>query len=65
MLEKDLIGSYSSDVSIHQECADLIFSGAVNVRDLITHRFPLEEIGAAIDVASTLRDNSLKVMVML
>jgi L-iditol 2-dehydrogenase len=65
MLEKDLIGSYSSDTHLQQPSADLIFSRAINVRDLITHRFPLEEIDTAIDLASSLREKSLKIMVNL
>lgn len=63
--EKDLIGSYSADIDLQQPAADLIFSRALNVADLITHRFPLKEINRAIEVASSLRENSLKVMVNL
>ncbi len=71
MLEKDLVGSYSSDIGLQRRSAELIFSRAINVSDLVTHRFPLEHIRAAIDVASMkpaasgLRENSLKVMVNL
>jgi L-iditol 2-dehydrogenase len=65
MLEKDLVGSYSSDTHLQKQSAELVFSRAVNVRDLITHRYPLEEIGSAIDIAASLRENSLKVMVNL
>jgi len=65
MMEKDLIGSYSSDTGLQKQCAGLIFSRKINVRDLVTHCYPLEEIGRAIEVASSLRENSLKVMVNL
>ena len=65
MLEKDLIGSYSADVTIQDETANLIFNRVVNVRDLVTHRFPLEEIGAAIHMAVNPQQGSLKVMVKL
>ena len=63
MQEKQLIGSYSSDIDLQDQCAELIFSRKVNVRDLITHRLPLVEIGAAIDYASHPRNGSLKIMV--
>lgn len=63
MLEKALIGSYSSDITLQDEASELIFSRQVDVRPLITHRFPLEEIGAAIEIASHPRDGSLKIMV--
>jgi L-iditol 2-dehydrogenase len=63
MLEKDLIGSYSSDIELQGQAADLIFSRKVDVRGLITDRFPLERIGEAFALASSPRDGSLKVMV--
>lgn len=63
MLEKDLIGSYSSDTSLQDEAADLVFGHALNVRDLITHRFPLREIDCAIQMAQSPREGSLKIMV--
>jgi len=68
MLEKDLIGSYSSDAYLQRESAEMIFTRAINVRDLVTHRYPLESINTAIDVASMkpgTQENSLKVMVNL
>lgn len=63
MQEKALLGSYSSDITLQDEAADLIFSRRVDVRRLITHRFPLDEIGQAIEFASHPRDHSLKIMV--
>ena len=64
MQEKTLLGSYSSDITLQAEAAELIFSRRVDVRPLITHRFPLDAIADAIDLASHPRDNSLKVLVM-
>lgn len=61
--EKTLLGSYSSDITLQDEAADLIFSRRINVRDLISHTFPLEEIATAIEYASHPRENSLKIMV--
>ena len=63
MQEKALIGSYSSDITLQDEAAELIFSRRVDVRPLITHRFPLAEIETAIDFASHPRENSLKILV--
>ena len=63
MQEKALIGSYSSDITLQEQAAELIFSRQVDVRALISHRFPLSEIGQAIDFATTPRENSLKIMV--
>lgn len=61
--EKDLIGSYSSDVTLNDEAARLVFERAINVRDLVTHRFPLDEIARALDIAAAPRSGSLKVMI--
>lgn len=63
MQEKTLLGSYSSDITLQEEAAELIFSRRVDVRPLITHRFSLNSIAAALDLASHPRDNSLKVLV--
>ncbi|HZT41722.1 MAG TPA: alcohol dehydrogenase catalytic domain-containing protein [Chthonomonadaceae bacterium] len=64
MEEKSLIGSYSSDITLQDEAADLLFRRRVDARPLITHRFDLESIHAAIDLATHPRENSLKVLVL-
>ena len=64
MQEKALIGSYSSDIRLQDRAAQLIFSRRVDVRALISHRFPLAQIAQAFDLATAPRDNSLKIMVI-
>jgi len=61
--EKDLIGSYSSDFTLQVEVARLVFSRRLDVRPLITHRFPLEETLAAVQLASNPNPDSLKIVV--
>jgi L-iditol 2-dehydrogenase len=61
--EKDLFGSYSSDFTLQAEVARLVFSRRLDVRPLISHRFPLAETAAAIQLASDPAENSLKIMV--
>jgi L-iditol 2-dehydrogenase len=61
--EKDLIGSYSSDFTLQREVARLVFSRRLDVRPLITHRFPLAETSAAIALAARPMPDSLKIMV--
>ena len=61
--EKDLLGSYSSDFTLQDEVARLVFSRQLDVRLLITHRFPLEQTSDAIRLASKPTEDSLKVMV--
>jgi L-iditol 2-dehydrogenase len=46
--EKDLFGSYSSDFTLQDEVARLVFSRQLDVRGLISHQFPLEKTAAAV-----------------
>jgi L-iditol 2-dehydrogenase len=61
--EKDLIGSYSADFTIQSEVARLIFSRQFDMRQLITHRFPLEKTADAVALASHPTEDSLKIVV--
>jgi L-iditol 2-dehydrogenase len=61
--EKDLIGSYSSDFTLQDEVARLVFSRRLDVRPLITRRFPLEETAAAVALAASPMPDSLKILV--
>ena len=61
--EKDLIGSYSADFRLQEEVARLVFSRKLDVRQLITHQFPLAQTAAAIELASHPTAQSLKVVV--
>ncbi len=61
--EKDLLGSYSSDFTLQDEVAQLVFSRRLDVRDLISHFFPLEQTAAAIQLASRPTAASLKIVV--
>jgi len=63
--EKTLLGSYSSSFPILDEVTGLVFDGYRNGFDLtrlISHRFPLEEAVAAIEVASNPQPGSMKIM---
>jgi L-iditol 2-dehydrogenase len=66
MEEKTLLGSYSASFGILDEVTDLVFGGYRNGFDwtrLISHRFPLEEAVAAIELASNPRADSMKIMI--
>jgi len=62
--EKDLIGSYSSDFTLQAEVARLVFSRRLDVRQLITHYFPLAETAKAVALAAQPKPDSLKIMVL-
>lgn len=61
--EKDLIGSYSSDILLQDEVARLVFSRRLDVRSLVTHQFPLADTPRAIAQAATPMPGTLKVVV--
>jgi L-iditol 2-dehydrogenase len=61
--EKDLVGSYSSDFRLQAEVARLVFTRKLDARRLITHRFPLDQTAAAIELASHPTAESLKIVV--
>ncbi len=63
MGERVLLGSYSADVDLQRESADLVFSGTIPVEDLVTHRIPLEEIMAGFHLALHPTTESLKIVV--
>ncbi|MGH9559412.1 MAG: zinc-binding dehydrogenase, partial [Bryobacteraceae bacterium] len=61
--ERTLFGSYSASVDLQKESADLVFSGALPVQKLISHRFPLNEIHIGIERALHPDEASLKIVV--
>ena len=61
--EKDLIGSYSSDFTLQDEVARLVFSRRLDVRSLITHYFLLAETANAVALAAQPTPDSLKILV--
>jgi len=61
--EKDLIGSYSSDITLQEEVARVVFSRRLDVRRLVTHRFALAATPAAIRLAANPTPQALKVVV--
>ena len=61
--EVDLLGSYSADFTLQKHVARLVFNRQLDVRPLITHRFPLAETAAAVELAANPTPESLKVLV--
>ncbi len=64
--EKTLMGSYSASVAIQDDVTEMVFSGyrdGFDLTNLISHRFPLEDAVAAIDLASHPQADSLKIVI--
>ena len=66
MDEKALLGSYSASVEVQDEGAELVFSGyrrGFDLTRLISHRFSLEQVVEAIEVASNPASDSMKIFI--
>jgi L-iditol 2-dehydrogenase len=63
MEERLLCGSYSASVDLQAESAELVFSGALPVAELVSHRFPLSEIHVGIERALHPDEGSLKIVI--
>jgi L-iditol 2-dehydrogenase len=61
--EKEILGSYSASVKDQPESAALVFNRRLPVKELISHRFPLSEIAAALELAAHPKDDTLKVVI--
>jgi L-iditol 2-dehydrogenase len=61
--EKEILGSYSASVDEQDESAALVFERRFPVREMISHRFPLEWIAAALELAARPAGDTLKVVI--
>lgn len=61
--EKDVIGSYSADVTLQDEVARLVFGRVLDVRPLVTHVLPLEKTAEAVAMAARSSPDALKIVV--
>jgi L-iditol 2-dehydrogenase len=63
MGERTVFGSYSACVDLQKASADLVFSGALPVEDLVSHRLPLDRIASGFELALHPDGQSLKIIV--
>ena len=61
--EKTLLGSYSASVDLQHESAQFVFSRAMDLEKLITHRFPLEKSVEALEFAAHPQRDSMKAVI--
>jgi L-iditol 2-dehydrogenase len=61
--EKEILGSYSASVDDQEESARLVFERRLPLREMISHRFPLERIADALELAARPKHDTLKVMI--
>lgn len=66
MDEKTLMGSYSASVAIQDEVTRLVLDGyrtGLDLTQLISHRFSIEDAVAAIELASNPQPDSMKIVI--
>jgi L-iditol 2-dehydrogenase len=61
--EKEILGSYSAAIDRASDAARLIFTCQLPVKELISHRFSLEDMGRALQLAARPEGDSLKVVI--
>ncbi|HTT33416.1 MAG TPA: alcohol dehydrogenase catalytic domain-containing protein [Methylomirabilota bacterium] len=61
--EKEILGSYSAAVDIQEAAAALVLQKKLPVMEIVTHRFPLDRIQEALELAAKPTEQSLKVLI--
>ena len=61
--EKSLLGSYSASVDLQEESAQFVLSREMDLERLISHRFPLSESVAALQLAAQPKPDSMKIVI--
>lgn len=61
--EREILGSYSASVDDQAESAALVFSRRLPVSETVSHRFPLERISEALDLAAHPKGDTLKILI--
>jgi len=60
--EIDLMGSYSSSYRVQALAADIVFNGRIDVDALISDRYPLEDLSAAVEQAIAPTPETYKIL---
>jgi L-iditol 2-dehydrogenase len=61
--EKTLVGSYSASVDLQEESARFVMSRELDLEQLISHRFRLEESAKALELAAHPQPASMKIVI--
>jgi L-iditol 2-dehydrogenase len=61
--EKALVGSYSASVDLQEESIRFVMNREMDLEQLISHRFPLQDAAKALDLAAHPQPASMKVVI--
>jgi L-iditol 2-dehydrogenase len=62
--EKEILGSYSAAVDLHERSAEIVFENRMLFGELISHRFDLESIADAFEMAAHPGNQFLKLVIL-
>jgi L-iditol 2-dehydrogenase len=61
--EKALIGSYSASVDLQNDSVEFVMNRQMDLEQLISHRFPLQESARALELAAHPQPSSMKIVI--
>jgi L-iditol 2-dehydrogenase len=61
--EKALVGSYSASVDLQEESVRFVMNREMDLEQLISHRFPLQDAAQALELAANPQPSSMKVVI--
>lgn len=61
--EKSLLGSYSASADLQHESVKFVLGGEMDLERLISHRFPLDDSVAALQLAAQPKPDSMKIVI--
>ena len=61
--EKTLVGSYSASVDLQEESVRFVMNREMDLEQLISHRFPLQQGPEALDLAAHPQPSSMKIVI--
>jgi L-iditol 2-dehydrogenase len=61
--EKALIGSYSASVDLQDDSVQFVMNREMDLQQLISHRFPLQESARALELAAHPQPASMKIVI--
>src|SRR3984957_4066888 len=61
--EKALVGSYSASVDLQEESVHFVMNREMDLEQLISHRFPLQDAAQALELAAHPQPSSMKVVI--
>jgi L-iditol 2-dehydrogenase len=62
--EKEVLGSYSAAIDLQEQSAEVVFQNRTLFRGLISHRFDLESVGQAFEMAAEPGNDFLKLVIL-